>query len=275
MTEVDDFANLRASIEGGEVAHIALSLAALEQPDVSLQRYILHLDKLASAVGERHNTLLEAGAEDDVFACLAALKDVIVLEHGYSADAARAEDIENASVMRLIDRGCGGAMALGVLYFHCARAQGWNISVLGFPEICVLALQGGGNKALFDPFNDAKLLQAPDLRAMLKEACGDAAEISADYFEEMSDANFLVRLQNKVKFKQIEIEDYAAALRSVRAMQLVDPKEYRLLLDAGVLYARLKQRECAVETLESYIECAPEGRDRQEAVLLLYDLQDT
>ncbi len=268
------FAVLQESLEGNDLALSALALGALAQPDVPLQRYHLHLEKLAKAVQDRHAMLLEAGAQDDVFTQLAALKDVIVLVRGYSGDRARAEDIENASLLRLIDRGQGGAMALGVLYIHCARAQGWQISALNFPDLCVLALQAGGQKALFDPFEDAKLLQAPDLRAMVKEAFGDAAELSADYFEDMRDADYLIRLQNKVKFKQIEIEDYAGALLSVRAMQLIDPDEYRLLLDAGVLYARLQQRDSAVMALERYIAAAPSGRDRDEAALLLYDLKD-
>jgi len=48
-------------------------------------------------------------------------------------------------------------------------------------------------------------------------------------------------MQNNAKLRQIEGEDYLGALKTVEVMRLLDPNEYRLLFDAGVLYARTHQ----------------------------------
>ena len=84
-----------------------------------------------------------------------------------------------------------------------------------------------------------------------------------------------MRLQNNIQLRLIEAEDYEGALRTVEAMRAVDPGEYRLLLDAGVLYARTNRLQKAIVTLEAYITRAPGDRDRQEAAMLLEQLRES
>ena len=107
------------------------------------------------------------------------------------------------------------------------------------------------------------------------EIGGPNAELSATYYEPANNRTILVRLQNNIKLRRIEAEDYEGALRIVQAMRAIDPAEYRLLLDAGVLYARTNRLQNAIETLEDYIAKAPGDRDRHEAALLLQNLRDS
>jgi regulator of sirC expression with transglutaminase-like and TPR domain len=53
---------------------------------------------------------------------------------------------------------------------------------------------------------------------------------------------------------------------------MIDPDEYRLHLDAGVLYAKVDQTRAAIDALVAYIERAPYDGDRREAELLLQEL---
>ena len=64
-----------------------------------------------------------------------ALNDIILLKHGYSGDELTYDDLQNANLMRVIDRRKGLPVALGILYLHAARAQGWDRSVSAFPGI--------------------------------------------------------------------------------------------------------------------------------------------
>ena len=66
---------------------------------------------------------------------------------------------------------------------------------------------------------------------------------------------------------------YEGALKSVEAMRVIDPQEYRLLLEAGVLYMRTDQHCKARPALEQYIEVAPTPRDRQEALAIMQHLR--
>ena len=112
-------------------------------------------------------------------------------------------------------------------------------------------------------------MAASDIRSIVKAALGDSAELSASYFEPVSNRDILINQYNFIKSHQIEISDYEGALQTIEVMRLVAPGEFRLLLDAGVLYSRTGQNEKAIPALETYIERAPDHNDRYDAELLL------
>lgn len=258
-----------------DVGPAALAVAAAEQPVVSLDRYFNHLKKLCEEVAARHGELLAAGAADDIQTQLAALKHIISDKHGYAGDDDTYDDLQNASLIRVIDRGKGLPITLSVLYIHAARAQGWDIAGLNVPGHFVCRLQQGGARVIFDPFHGCRVLEAADLRMLVKRAMGEHAELSSGYFQDAANREILIRIQNNIKFRQIELEEYGAALKTVEIMRLVAPAEYRLLLDAGVLYARTDQPQAAIDVLEDYIKQAPYDRDRHDAMLLVRQLRDS
>lgn len=258
-----------------DLSKAALALAARAQPGVHLEKYVNHIRSLGEDVAAHHAELLRAGAKDDVGARLAALKHVIVTMNGYSGDTENYNDLQNASLIRVIERRKGLPVTLALLYIAAGRANGWDVVGLDFPGHFLCRIEKDGKRIIFDPFYDCRVHEAPGLRDLIKQAKGKNAELSADYFLPASNRDILIRLQNNIKFRQIESEDYSGALQTVEGMRLIDPKEYRLLLDAGVLYARTGQTRAAIAALEDYIKTAPKSRDRHEAALLLQELKNS
>lgn len=253
----------------------ALAIAALDQPGIVLERFINHLKTLAFEVAERHQALLTNGARDDVATQVAALKHVLSDSHAYIGDNTTYDDLQNSSLIRVIERGKGLPITLSILYIQAARAQGWDVCGLNIPGHFLCRIDKDGQRLIFDPFNACALLGAPQLRMLVKKHLGPGAELSAEYYEPAGNRAILIRLQNNIKYRQIEIEDYAGALKTVDLMRRIDPSEYRLLLDAGVLYAKVEQPKAAIAVLSQYIERAPNARDRREAEILLMQLSDT
>ncbi len=255
----------------------ALAMAALDSSALSIERYQHHIKKLIADVAARHASLISEGAKDNAETQLAALKYVISDVHGYEGDEENYDDLQNANLIRVIERRKGMPIALALLYVHVGAAQGWDVTSLNFPAhvICRLEKSGekGGQRVLFDPFHQAKILQAADLRRLLKEHLSSEAELATEYYEPASKREMLIRLQNNVKLRQIEGEDYFSAVKTIEIMRRIDPDEYRLLLDAGVLYARTNQTMAAVEALEKYIDCAPSKADQHDALLLLQQIR--
>ena len=102
-----------------DLAETALLLAALDDPSVDLVPYRQHLDLLASDIGAttRHGSgLIE---------CIDALRAVVYTTHGYSGDRRSYDDIQNANLIRVIDRRCGIPVSLGIICIHAWRVQGW------------------------------------------------------------------------------------------------------------------------------------------------------
>lgn len=253
----------------------AIALAAQDHDGVSLDKYFNHLTKLTGAVQERHKALLDGGADDDAATQLAALKHIIADQEGYAGDAETYDDLQNADLIRVIDRRAGMPIALSVLYVQVGRELGWAVDGLNMPGHFVCRIEKDGERLIFDPFDCAKMLNAPDLRALLKKTQGEFAELSSEYYDAAANRDILIRLQNNIKLRLIENEDYEKASAVVEAMRKIDPHEFRLLLDAGVLYARVGQHVAAARCLEGYIDKAPNPRDRQEAALLLQQVRET
>ncbi len=257
-----------------DVAKVAIAFATFAHPGISVDRYFHHLEQIAVEAERVYHARLKAEEVDSAEVRLSVLQDVIADQYGYTGDVQHYDDLQNASLIRVIDRAKGLPITLAILYIHVGRAMGWDVEGLNLPGHFVCRIEYSGQRLVFDPFCDGKLLGAPELRGYVKQALGPHAELSAAYYEPASNREILVRLQNNIKYRKIDAEDYLGALEAVELMRAIDPNEHRLLLDAGVLYARTDQAKAAIEHLSRYIERAPDSRDRYEAEMLLRELSE-
>jgi len=251
----------------------ALYLALESHPGRSLGPYLTHVKRLGEQVGARHADLIAAGAEDNPETKIAALKHVLCDQHGYIGDEDTYNDLRNADLIEVIDRRKGLPIALSILAIEAGRAQGWDISGLNFPGHFLLRFDQDGKRVICDPFHQFRILQAQDLRQLLKAVLGDEAELSANLYIEASNREILLRLQNNIKFRQIEKEEYQEALDTVTMMKSFAPQEYRLLLDESVLNARLGNLASAIELVRQYLGSVTDPKDRYDAELLLRTLE--
>jgi regulator of sirC expression with transglutaminase-like and TPR domain len=258
-----------------EPAVAALSLAALGSHNgIAPERYGHHLKLLSKEVAGRHESLIAAGAADNAETQLAALKHVLSDMHDYKADEGAALSLDSFNLIRTIDRRCGAPIMLALLYVHAGCAQGWSVAGLNVPGHFMARVEKDGQRLIFNPAQACALMNAADLRAAVKKQMGPHAELSSGFFEPVGNRGFLVQILNAQKLRYIEAEDYGLALAVVEAIRAIDPQEYRVLLDAGVLYARTGKVQAAIEALETYIEKAPRYLDRQDAMLLLRQLRE-
>lgn len=276
MADIDprEYLNAVGSLQDSEIdlAPAAICLAAREYEERNFQRYFHHLKVLADEVGENHAEMLKAGAEDNAETQIAALKNIITDKHGYIGNSEDYDNLQNADLIAVIDKRKGLPIALCILYIHAAKAQGWVIDGLSLPGHFVVRLEKDGRRIIFDPFYGGGILEAPQLREIVKRALGPNAELSSHYFEAAQNREILVRLQNNIKLRQIDAGDYEEALKTIEHTRLIAPQEFRLLLDAGVLYSKTGQPKAAISALESYIEQVDNPQHRYDAELLLQEL---
>ncbi len=258
-----------------DLAKAAVALSARAYPERHLQRYLVHIEKLYACVAKRYKELLEAGAEDDLDTKIAALKHVIHDELGYDGDRESYDSLDNCNMLQVIDRRKGLPVAISILYIAAAQAQGWQAEGLNFPAHFMIRLSEGAERRILDPFDHVKVLGAPDLRGLVKKFLGENAELSADYYNPVSRRDVLVRLQNNLKLRLIEMEAYDDALSVVQQMRHVVPDEPRFFLDEGVLLARLDQRQAAIKALEAYLASGLSPQERFEIEAFLMELRTT
>src|SRR5271166_3562380 len=249
------------------IAEAALALASFERPRVGPARYREHLQLLARDVG-RH-----PGAAGDVAERACALNDIILLKHGYTGDALTYDDLQNANLMRVVDRRKGLPVALGILYMHSGRAQGWETVGLAFPGHFLVRLSEGPERLILDPFHGGRICTAPELRELLKATAGTDRELQTEHYTPVSDRDVLLRLQNNLKARLIQAEHYERAVVVAETMLMLAPDLAELWREVGLLHARLGNIRSAAAALEQVILRSPDGTTRHQAAALLQQLR--
>jgi regulator of sirC expression with transglutaminase-like and TPR domain len=249
------------------IAEAALALASFERPRVAFKRYRDHLRLLARDVG-RH-----PGAAGDLAARARALNEIILLKNGYSGDELSYDDLQNANLMRVVDRRKGLPVALGILYIHAARAQGWDIAGLAFPGHFLVRLADGAERIIVDPFHGGQICGAAELRELLKAATGQDSELSPEHYTTVSDRDVLLRLQNNLKARLLQAQHHDRALAVIETMLMLAPDLAELWREAGMLHRHLGNMRAAGAALEQYIVRAPEGLARHQAAAILQQLR--
>ncbi|HVG81068.1 MAG TPA: transglutaminase-like domain-containing protein [Methylomirabilota bacterium] len=249
-----------------DLAEAALALAALDRPQVPLARYRAHLAELAGDVGN------EARAREHGVDQAAALARVLFERYGYEGDRLTYDDLQNANLMRVIDRRKGLPVALGILMIHAARAQGWDMVGLAFPAHFLVRLESGGGRLILDPFAGGRVLGPAELRELLKEVAGEGAELKPSHYEPVGNRAVLLRLQNNLKTRLIQEQKLEAAGRVLTRMLLFAPDEPQLWREAGMLEARVGNLKRAIGLIETYRQKSLGEAQRRQAAVLLQEL---
>jgi regulator of sirC expression with transglutaminase-like and TPR domain len=252
-----------------DLAEAALALAALDHPDVSLDRYRDHLSLLAAQVGE-----LNPPETDTLEGRVAALQEVLVGRHGYEGDTLTYDDIQNASMMQVIDRKKGLPVALGILFIQTARAQGWSISGLNFPGHFLVRLEYAGERIIIDPFNQGQSRTVMELRDLLKVAAGADAELTPEYYAAVGNRDILLRLQNNLKLRFMKADRVDKAVEILDGMLLFAPEEAMLWREAGLLNAHIGNLNAAVGALETFMTLGINDLLRHQTALLIQQLKN-
>jgi regulator of sirC expression with transglutaminase-like and TPR domain len=257
-----------------DVAEAALILASFDHPATELDVYRDHLRELADTVAEKAGALSDmdsAGPEE----LAGILSDVISGHFRYVGDEETYDDLDNANLMRVIERRKGLPVALGILYLFAARSQGWGAAGLNFPGHFLIRIESrDGRRVIVDPFHAGRILEAPALRELLKVVAGQAVELEASHYKTVSNRDILIRLQNNVKSRRLDLGMVEDALGALTRMQILSPDQSVLWREAGVMHMRLGRMKDAIEAFEGFILRAPDGPERRKIVQVVRELRD-
>ncbi len=257
-----------------DLAEAALILASFDHPASDLDIYRDHLREISDTVKRHVDALgtLEAPTPEDM---ARILSEVICNEFRYCGDEDTYDDLDNANMMRVIERRKGLPVALGILYLTVARAQGWAAAGLNFPGHFLLRIEGAdGRRVIIDPFHAGRVMETPALREFLKVVAGQAVELDATHYRTVSNRDILIRLQNNVKSRRLDLGMVENALEALIRMQILNPEQEALWREAGVMQMRLGRLKHAIEAFEGFLERATEGPDRRKIAGVVQELRE-
>jgi regulator of sirC expression with transglutaminase-like and TPR domain len=251
-----------------DLAGTALALGVLDRPGTDLEDYRRHLAAIAQDIRDR------AAQAGDLRERIALLREVIIERHGYSGDHDTYDDLQNANMLRVIDRRRGLPVALGILFMHAARAVKWEITGLNFPGHFLLRMDHEGERFILDPFNEGQVRTVMELRDLLKATAGSAAELEPGHYQPVANRDVLLRLQNNIKLRHLSAHEVPKALQVLGAMRLFAPDEPSLWRETGLLEAHAGNLNDAIKALEIFLALADTDQHRHQAASLIQQLRN-
>jgi len=248
-----------------DIAGAALQLARVDAADADWTGAEAHLSTLAREAID----LARGVAPGDLPARAGALAGLLTGRHGYRGDTDTYDDPCNANLIHVIERRRGLPVALGVLWLHCARAIGWGAHGIDFPGHFLLALEadpvGKGRAApasqqiVLDVFAGGLPLEARGLRALLKRVGGAEVELKPGVLQPMSARRVLLRLQDNIRIRRLQVADYAGALDCTDSMLAIAPDHAPLWREAAMMNERLDQIASALKCYSRFLDLVPDG----------------
>jgi regulator of sirC expression with transglutaminase-like and TPR domain len=247
-------------------AGLALSVARSEEP-TDLVPFRNHAGAMVSDLAD---LVRRRGASPE------GLAEIIARSYAYRGDTESYDDLQNADLVRVMERRKGLPVALSILYMHVARAQGWLAEGLGFPGHFLIRVAIDGARHVVDPFHDGVVRDAADLRGLLRKVQGQEADLQPHYFDPVADRDVLLRLENNIRLRLAKKSDWPGAAQSLERMLAIAPDRPELLFEAGQLHARLDKRRAAIAAFQRFLDLEGTGGDpalRQHATALLQELR--
>jgi regulator of sirC expression with transglutaminase-like and TPR domain len=250
-----------------DIARAALMLSALDHRGQALAPYFDHLEEIASVARDAARQLRHL---EEITRTLAS---VMTVRFGYDGDRVSYDDPRNADLMSVIDRRRGLPVALGILYLHAARAAGCLASGLNTPGHFFLGLELEAHHMLVDPFNGGAALDIDKLYSQ-PEMHGRAAPGEPSAPEAVSDTDVLLRLQNNLKLRALQLHERDRAIELAKRMVLIAPGRAELWFDLARLSEDSEALGAAREAYETVLEFAKAGQPlHNEAALALASLK--
>jgi regulator of sirC expression with transglutaminase-like and TPR domain len=253
-----------------DLAETALLLAKVARPKVQLDSYQRHLATLCDDVG---GYVAGLPIPLSIEICYEALVQVLFRRYGYIGGEDCIDDPETANLTNVIDRRSGLPVALGVLYIHVARHQGWNAEGLNFPGRFLVRLEVNSERLILDPFTGGTAINTHDLRNFVKVALGHHAELKPEYYKPVLSREILLRMQNNIRFRMLRADRVEDAIKVIDMMLLLSPKATYLWQEKAALLMRINLIPKAIIALEQFLKYEQSEDSRYNTVILLQELR--
>lgn len=255
-----------------DIAAVALQLARIDAPECDWRDASAHLSEIARAV-------VEAAAADpaadggDVERRRLLIAGILHGRYGYRGDTDNYDDLANANLLQVIERRRGLPVALGILWLHAAEAAGWEAHGVDFPGHFLVGLSAGRSQVVLDVFAGGAALSARELRALVKRIEGERAELEPAMLAPMPKRAVLLRLQNNIKLRRLQANDFEGALACTEDMLRLAPDMASLWREAGMMHQRLERISAAIAALERFLSLAPDGPQAMRVRSLIDELR--
>jgi regulator of sirC expression with transglutaminase-like and TPR domain len=234
---------------------VALEIASDVYPDLCIDAYVEHIDRLAQRIRER------CRPDAPTHKTLRQINWMLFIEEGYTGNQESYFDSRNSYLNEVIDRKTGIPISLSVLYWSIADRLGVGLSAANLPAHFMLRIDDADRPLFLDPFHAGEILDLDACERRLSQLTGSDVKLSEAQIAPCSLQVVVARMLRNLKSVYLGEEDYPSAhqiQRRLAAMAGDDPLEQR---DLGMICLQLDRLGEAIDPLAAYVRSRPDASD--------------
>jgi regulator of sirC expression with transglutaminase-like and TPR domain len=233
-----------------------LLISAVFDSSVSVDKYLLQLDAFAARAAAT------AGGPDS-YAMMASVLRTLFATGQFRGNERAYEEPHNSLLSSVLDRRVGIPITLSILLMEVGRRIGLQLEGVGLPGHFVVRFPDPTSRLYIDAFRQGEILDVPACVALVDRIYHGRVTWRDEFLAPLDRRSIVKRVLLNLKNSLSQNRNYAAALVATQLRMTLDPSDATELRDRGILFARLRRYDRAIEDLEAYLLRSPHAGDSQ------------
>lgn len=189
------------------------------------------------------------------------LSEYLFQQRGFRGNREAYYDVRNSFLSDVLTRKVGIPISLSVLFIAVARHLKIPTFGIGMPGHFIVMVPDGDKRLFFDPFHGGGRLSINDCSNLVQQTTGYSGPFDPRWLDPVSEKQILSRMLVNLRGSYVQFEQWPEAIRVLRCLQLLHPRDATIMRDLGVLYFQQGNLHTAVHLLERYAQQEPDASD--------------
>jgi regulator of sirC expression with transglutaminase-like and TPR domain len=233
-----------------------LLISAVYDSIIDVERYCLRLDAFAGRA-------LATADGTSSYAMMGSVLRTLFEVGQFRGNEKAYEEPANSLLASVIDRRVGIPITLAILLMEVSRRIGLPLQGVGLPGHFVVKFPDATSRLYIDPFRAGAILDVAQCVELVDRIYHGRVTWRDEFLAPLSHRAIVKRVLLNLKNSLSQTKDYSAALLAIQLRMTLDPSDPTELRDRGILFARLRRYDRAIEDLEAYLRRSPDAGDSQ------------
>ncbi len=233
-----------------------LLISAVFDSSVNIESCLSELDAFATQAAAT------AGASDS-YAMIGAIVRTLFEAQRFRGNERAYDEPQNSLLSSVLERRVGIPITLSILLMEVSRRIGLPLQGVGLPGHFVVQFPDPTSRLYIDPFHGGAVLDVPQCVALVERIYHGRVTWRDDFLAPLDHRAIVKRVLLNLKNALSQTKDYSGALAAIHLRMTLDPTDATELRDRGILFARLRRYDRAIEDLEAYLRRSPDAGDSQ------------
>ena len=257
---VSQFAELIATCDAGArelpLDRSCLLISAVYDESVDVEKHLSRLDDFAA-------TAQATAAGTDSYAMIGGILQTLFGDGGFRGNDRTYDEPANSLLASVIERRVGIPITLSIVLMEVSRRLGLPLEGVGLPGHFVVRFPDPTSRLYIDPFHSGAILDTAGCVELVERIYHRRLTWREDFLAPLTTRAIVKRVLLNLKNSLSQTKDYAAALVAIQLRMTVDPHDATELRDRGILFARLRRYDRAIDDLEAYLRRSPDAGDSE------------